>query len=181
MKSLRLRSPTVCATIVEEMGKSSRIEARNQGPVQIVVSQNGGYDEKPQLHLKEPKWPKNAQNGWEIPKKQAQNASIIAIISKTSNENPKLDDAIWHDEHLKNLHPPKLHELPKTIFLCTKRVARTGVAGGYPLRIADKNEGNMKITGWWLSPTPLKNRKVSWDDEIPNIWKNRKCSKPPTR
>jgi hypothetical protein len=23
--------------------------------------------------------------------------------------------------------------------------------------------------------------KVSWDDDIPNIWKNKKCSKPPTR
>jgi hypothetical protein len=23
--------------------------------------------------------------------------------------------------------------------------------------------------------------KVSWDDEIPNIWKNKKYSKPPTR
>ena len=30
-------------------------------------------------------------------------------------------------------------------------------------------------------PTPLKNMKVSWDDEIPNIWNNKKCSKPPTR
>ena len=29
-------------------------------------------------------------------------------------------------------------------------------------------------------PTPLKNIKVSWDDEIPNILKNEKCSKPPT-
>ena len=29
-------------------------------------------------------------------------------------------------------------------------------------------------------PTPLKNMKVSWDDEIPNIWKNKKFSKPPT-
>ena len=30
------------------------------------------------------------------------------------------------------------------------------------------------ISGWWLSPTPLKNDgvKVSWYDEIPNIWKN---------
>ena len=29
------------------------------------------------------------------------------------------------------------------------------------------------ITGWWLSPTPLKNDGVSnsWDDDIPNIWK----------
>jgi hypothetical protein len=22
---------------------------------------------------------------------------------------------------------------------------------------------------------------VSWDDDIPNIWKNKNCSKPPTR
>ena len=22
---------------------------------------------------------------------------------------------------------------------------------------------------------------VSWDDDIPNIWKNKKCSKPPTK
>ena len=30
--------------------------------------------------------------------------------------------------------------------------------------------------------TPLKNDgvKVSWDDDIPNIWKNKKCSKPPS-
>ena len=27
-------------------------------------------------------------------------------------------------------------------------------------------------TGWWFFATPLKNHgvKVSWDDEIPNIW-----------
>ena len=31
------------------------------------------------------------------------------------------------------------------------------------------------------TPTPLKNTKISWDDEIPNIWKNKKCSKPPIR
>ena len=30
-------------------------------------------------------------------------------------------------------------------------------------------------------PTPLKNMKVSCDDDIPNIWENKKCSKPPTR
>jgi len=28
-------------------------------------------------------------------------------------------------------------------------------------------------------PTPLKNMKVKWHDDIPNIWKN-KCAKPPT-
>jgi len=37
------------------------------------------------------------------------------------------------------------------------------------------------LSGWWLSPTPLKNMLVSWDDELPpNIWNNKKCSKPPT-
>ena len=27
------------------------------------------------------------------------------------------------------------------------------------------------LSGWWLSPTPLKNDgvKVSWDDDIPNM------------
>jgi hypothetical protein len=25
---------------------------------------------------------------------------------------------------------------------------------------------------WLVVSTPLKNMKVSWDDEIPNIWKN---------
>ena len=30
-------------------------------------------------------------------------------------------------------------------------------------------------------PTPLKNMKVSWDDDIPNMWENKKCSKPPAR
>ena len=29
-------------------------------------------------------------------------------------------------------------------------------------------------------PTPLKNMIVSWDYEIPNMWKNTKCAKPPT-
>ena len=35
----------------------------------------------------------------------------------------------------------------------------------------------------WLvvEPTLLKNMKVNWDDEIPNIWEYKKCSKPPTR
>ena len=27
------------------------------------------------------------------------------------------------------------------------------------------------VTGWWFQPTPLKNMKVSWEDNIPNIWK----------
>ena len=30
-------------------------------------------------------------------------------------------------------------------------------------------------------PTPLKNMKVSWDDDIPKIWNNKKCYKPPNQ
>ena len=34
----------------------------------------------------------------------------------------------------------------------------------------------------WLvvEPIPLTNMNVKWDDDIPDIWKNKKCSKPPT-
>jgi len=28
-------------------------------------------------------------------------------------------------------------------------------------------------TGWWLSHPSEKYEFVSWDDEIPNIWKNK--------
>ena len=27
----------------------------------------------------------------------------------------------------------------------------------------------MIVTGWWFLATPLKNMKVSWDDDIANI------------
>ena len=36
-----------------------------------------------------------------------------------------------------------------------------------------------RLVGGWA--TPLKNMKVNWDDEIPNTWENKTCSKPPTR
>ena len=36
------------------------------------------------------------------------------------------------------------------------------------------------ISGWWLTYPSEKYDFVSWDDEIPNIWKNNKCSTPPT-
>ena len=29
---------------------------------------------------------------------------------------------------------------------------------------------------WLVVSTPLKNMNVNWDDEIPNIWKNKTCS-----
>ena len=40
------------------------------------------------------------------------------------------------------------------------------------------------MTAWWLSPTPLKNDGVSWDDySIPNMMGKliQPCSKPPTK
>jgi hypothetical protein len=33
---------------------------------------------------------------------------------------------------------------------------------------------------WLVVYLPLWKIWVSWDDDIPNIWKNRTCSKPPT-
>ena len=33
---------------------------------------------------------------------------------------------------------------------------------------------------WLVVYRPEKYEFVSWDDEIPNIWKHKKCSKPPT-
>ena len=30
--------------------------------------------------------------------------------------------------------------------------------------------------GWWEKPTPVKNMNFNWDDDIPKIGKNKKCS-----
>jgi hypothetical protein len=39
-----------------------------------------------------------------------------------------------------------------------------------------------KVTGWWFSFNPSEKYEfVSWDDDIPKIWENKTCSKPPTR
>ena len=35
-------------------------------------------------------------------------------------------------------------------------------------------------TGWRYTYPSEKYKFVSWDDDIPNIWKNKTCSKPPT-
>ena len=40
---------------------------------------------------------------------------------------------------------------------------------------------DLNNTGWWLFATPLKNMTSSIGMIIPNILKNNKCSKPPTR
>jgi hypothetical protein len=39
---------------------------------------------------------------------------------------------------------------------------------------------NPNLSGWWYTYPSKKYDLVSWDDEIFNIWKNKKCSKPPT-
>jgi hypothetical protein len=35
------------------------------------------------------------------------------------------------------------------------------------------SNGYKWLSGWWFQPTPLKNDGVSWDYEIPNIWKKK--------
>ena len=40
---------------------------------------------------------------------------------------------------------------------------------------------NATMAGWWYTYPSEKYEFVSWDDEIPNVWKNKKCCKPPTR
>jgi len=40
--------------------------------------------------------------------------------------------------------------------------------------------GQPSIPGWWYTYPSEKYEFVSWDHEIPNIWKNIKSSKPPT-
>ena len=39
---------------------------------------------------------------------------------------------------------------------------------------------NIYIYIWLVVKQPLWNILVSWDDDIPNIWNKKTCSKPPT-
>ena len=45
--------------------------------------------------------------------------------------------------------------------------------------LAQKSVGYLNLVGG--PGPPLWKILVNWDDEIPNIWENKKCSKPPTR
>ena len=56
-----------------------------------------------------------------------------------------------------------------------------GIARGIPIEDCLWHLVHLMIIWLVVEPTPLKNMKVSWDDEIPKIWENKKCSKPPTR
>ena len=44
----------------------------------------------------------------------------------------------------------------------------------------DTEKNTYYISGWWLTYPSQKYEFVSWDDDIPNIWTNKTCSKPPT-
>ena len=35
------------------------------------------------------------------------------------------------------------------------------------------NDNTISIDSWLVVWTPLKNMKVNWDDDIPNIWENK--------
>ena len=45
------------------------------------------------------------------------------------------------------------------------------IPSGVVKRGLQGNPPTYLVGGW---PTPLKNMKVGWDDDIPNIWKNKK-------
>ena len=50
----------------------------------------------------------------------------------------------------------------------------TILVGGFnPFETSTKWDADIPLAGWWFQPTPLKNMKVSWDDDIPNIWKTK--------
>jgi hypothetical protein len=45
------------------------------------------------------------------------------------------------------------------------------ISGCFLMRIASVNT-ILRYTGWWLTYPSEKYDFVSWDDDIPNIWKN---------
>jgi len=61
-----------------------------------------------------------------------------------------------------------------------KHLPREGVIDGLLSR-EHHQETHLDKDWWFQVSTPRKNMKVSWDDDIPNIWENKKKSKPPTR
>ena len=46
-----------------------------------------------------------------------------------------------------------------------------GMDGGWA---PQKEPPKKNTTGWWARATPLKNMKVNWDAELPNIWEKKK-------
>jgi hypothetical protein len=48
----------------------------------------------------------------------------------------------------------------------------TGFPTRFPWKIANKSPFLSPFSGWWLTYHSEKYDFVSWDDDIPNIWKN---------
>ena len=77
-------------------------------------------------------------------------------------------------------HAPHLRRWKTGVWLGSVRRAAYGWPWWFMFMVETQTstEQSNLVGGW---PTPLKNMKVSWDDDIPNIFKNKKCSKPPIR
>jgi hypothetical protein len=61
------------------------------------------------------------------------------------------------------------------------KTSRSGEAGGIKVCLSI-NKNTMRYSIYLVGgiPNPLKNMSLSVGMSIPNIWKNKKCSKPPT-
>ena len=93
-------------------------------------------------------------------------------------------------EHHTNIHQPSFTFVWSFLKACNWIGLSVSTQCGYGTQV-DPHFFHVSLLQWtpieclescyWLVVwTPLKNMKVNWDDEIPNIWENKKCSKPPT-
>ena len=67
------------------------------------------------------------------------------------------------------IDPETKCQSPENQDMCSVHDFREGVTYAAPSEIYKITVDDSHVGGW---PTPLKNIKVSWDDDIPNIWKN---------
>ena len=104
------------------------------------------------------------------------------------------EDQIWHRFREQRHGSPPVFSMAPRCAKCGPLRLAFGFSGLQRLHLrqqkfAKQNRGIMGI--WheltWYNvhlvggiPTPLKNMQVSWDDYSHILWKNQKCSKPPT-
>ena len=101
--------------------------------------------------------------------------NLVAQISRM------LDEPDWRNK----IASSKSRSSTCTAF-CTKHGCKDGKTPTNLKFFIFKRKSNLfflffMVSGWWLSPTPVKNMSSSVGMVIPNIWKNKKCSEPPTR
>ena len=92
---------------------------------------------------------------------------IVLLVSPNGNERIKL--VIHHDQFCL-CSPPQRSQHPK-------QARCKGLEATWPAWITTSLLVSTKLA----VSTPLKNRKVSWGYYSQYVWKNKKCSKPPTR